>query len=164
MYNMILCFRHPCPSISPVKQANIWRDMTYWWCQYSAGLDMVQPHLTYIVPVRASRYTLITQHNNTYHHQHCSLKTKIHSKIEWQGQVKMNKKTHWSESDKYAAIHIIIKSSVMIMFARKHIFSFVEFSNSQPTLNFMHRSKDLFGFQADIFPVIPLQSLHSSGK
>ena len=52
----------------------------------------------------------------------------------------------------------------MIMFARKHIFSFVEFSNSQPTLNFMHRSKDLFGFQADIFPVIPLQSLHSSGK
>ena len=50
------------------------------------------------------------------------------------------------------------------MFARKHIFSFVEFSNSQPTLNFMHRSKDLFGFQADIFPVIPLQSLHSSGK
>ena len=56
------------------------------------------------------------------------------------------------------------KSGVMIMFARKHIFSFVEFSNSQPTLNFMHRSKDLFGFQADIFPVIPFQSLHSSGK
>ena len=50
------------------------------------------------------------------------------------------------------------------MFARKHVFSFVEFSNSQPTLNFMHRSKDLFGFQADIFPVIPFQSLHSSGK
>ena len=88
MYNMILCFRHPCPSISSVKQANIWRDMTYWWCQYSAGLDMGQPHLTYIVPVRASRYTLITQHNNTYHHQHCSLKIKI----AWQGQIKMNKK------------------------------------------------------------------------
>ena len=46
----------------------------------------------------------------------------------------------------------------------KHIFSFVEFSNLQTTLNFMHRSKDLFGFQADIFPVIPFQSLHSSGK
>ena len=77
--NIIFINRHPCPSVSSVKQANIWGDMTYWWCQYSAGLDMVQPHLTYIVPVRASRYTLITQHNNTYHHHHCSLKIETHN-------------------------------------------------------------------------------------
>ena len=107
MYNMILWFRHPCPSISSVKQANIWRDMTYWWCQYSAGLDMVQPHLTYIVPVRASRYTLITQHNNTYHHQHCSLKIKIHiphmARLPGKVRLKWIKHSLKRISDKYAA-------------------------------------------------------------